>query len=159
MLDGEVEADESYFGGQRKGRRGRCSAGKTAVFGLLKRNGKVYTVAVTDTKTATLMPIIREQVKPDSIVYTDCYRSYNVLDVSEFSHFRINHCPHFAEGHNHINGIENFWRQAKRHLSKFNGIPKAHFDLYLKECERRFNNSEIKSQISILKQLVKENLA
>ena len=69
MFDGEVEADESYFGGRRKGRRGRGAAGKTVVFGLLKRNGKVYTVAVADTKTATLIPVICEQVKPDSIVY------------------------------------------------------------------------------------------
>ena len=96
MFDGEVEADESYFGGQRKGKRGRGAAGKVAVFGLLKRNGKksnasliykVYTVTVPNTQTATLFPIIREQVKPDSIVYTDRYRSYDVLDVSGFSHF------------------------------------------------------------------------
>ena len=172
MFDGEVEADESYFGGQRKGKRGRGAAGKVAVFGLLKRNGKksnaplwweaiykVYTVTVPNTQTATLFPIIREQVKPDSIVYTDCYRSYDVLDVSEFSHFRINHSTHFAERQNHINGIENFWNQAKRHLRKFNGIPKEHFELYLKECEWRFNNSEIKVQISILKQLVKSSLS
>ncbi|MDK4613648.1 IS1595 family transposase, partial [Kingella kingae] len=82
MFDGEVEADESYFGRQRKGKRGRGAAGKVAVFGLLKRNGKIYTVTVPNTQTATLLPIIREQVKPDSIVYTDCYRSYDVLDVS-----------------------------------------------------------------------------
>lgn len=159
MFDGEVEADESYFGGQRKGKRGRGAAGKVAVFGLLKRNGKVYTVTVPNTQTATLFPIIREQVKPDSIVYTDCYRSYDVLDVSEFSHFRINHNTHFAERQNHINGIENFWNQAKRHLRKFNGIPKEYFELYLKECEWRFNNSEIKVKISILKQLVKSSLS
>ena len=91
MFDSEVEADESYFGGHCKGRRGRGAAGKVAVFGLLKRNGKVYTVAVPNTQTATLLPIIREQVKPDSIVYTDCYKSYDVPDVSEFSHLRINH--------------------------------------------------------------------
>ena len=48
--------------------------------------------------------------------------------------------------------------KAKRHLRKFNGIPKEHFELYLKECEWCFNNSEIKSQISILKQLVKGSL-
>ncbi|OIA01186.1 transposase [Neisseria gonorrhoeae] len=41
MFDGEVEADESYFGGQRKGKCGRGAAGKVAVFRLLKRNGKV----------------------------------------------------------------------------------------------------------------------
>ena len=158
MFDGAIEVDESYFGGHRKGKRGRGAAGKVAVFGLLKRNGQVYTVAVPNTQTATLLPIIREQVKPDSIVYTDSYRSYDVLDVSEFSHFRINHSTHFAEKHNHINGIENFWNQAKRHLRKSNGIPKEHFELYLKECEWRFNHSEIKVQISILKQLVRVNL-
>ena len=129
-----------------------------AVFELLKRNGQVYTVAVPNTQTATLLPIIREQVKPDSIVYTDSYRSYDVLDVSEFSHFRINHSTHFTEEHNHINSIENFWNQAKRHLCKFNGIPKEHFELYLNECEWRFNYSEIKVQISIFKQLARVNL-
>ncbi|TCT18477.1 transposase-like protein [Bibersteinia trehalosi] len=159
MLEGEIEADESYFGGARKGKRGRGAAGKTALFGLLKRDGKVYTVVVPNMQSATLLPIIREKVKPDSIVYTDFYRSYDVLDVSEFNHFRINHCTHFAENQNHINGIENFWSQAKRHLRKFNGIPKAHFELYLKECEWRFNHSDLKSQISFLKQLVKRSLS
>ena len=158
MFEDEIKADESYFGGSQKGKPGRGAAGKVAVFGLLNRNGKVYTVAVPNTQSATLLPIIREQVKPDSIVYTDTYRSYDVLDVSEFSHFRINHSTHFAENHNHINGIENFWNQAKRHLRKFNGIPKAHFELYLKECEWRLNHSDIKSQIIILKQLVKGSL-
>ena len=151
VFDGQIELDESYFGGARKDKRSRGAAGKVAVFGLLKRNGKVYTVVVPNAQSATLLPIIREKVKSDSIVYTDTYRSYDVLDVSEFSHFRINHSTHFAENHNHINGIENFWNQAKRHLRKFNGIPKEHFELYLKECEWRFNSSEIKSQISILK--------
>ncbi|EOC07197.1 putative transposase, partial [Neisseria meningitidis NM1495] len=43
---------------------------------------------------------------------------------------------YFAERQNHINGIENFWNRAKRHLRKFDGIPKAHFELYLKGYER-----------------------
>ena len=46
MFEGEIEADESYFGGTRKGKRGCGVVGKVAVFGLLKRNGKVYTVVV-----------------------------------------------------------------------------------------------------------------
>ncbi|MDG6308401.1 IS1595 family transposase [Glaesserella parasuis] len=159
VFDGQIELDESYFDGTRKGKRGRGAVGKTAVFGLLKCDGKVYTVVVPNIQSATLLPIIREKVKPDSIVYTDFYRSYDVLDVSEFNHFRINHSTHFAEKQNHINGIENFWNQAKRHLRKFNGIPKAHFELYLKECEWRFNHGNLKSQISILKQLVKGSLS
>ena len=158
LLEGEVEADESYFGGRRKGKRGRGAPGKVPVFGLLKRNGKVYTVIIPDAKTDTLMPIIRQKVKPDSIVYTDTFRSYNALDVSEFKHYRINHSELFANKQNHINGIENFWNQAKRHLRKFNGIPRSQFHLFLKECEWRFNNSDPKTQIKQLNQWVKKEM-
>lgn len=152
VFDGEVELDESYFGGVRKGKRGRGAAGKVIVFGLLKRGGKVYTKVIRDTKTDTLMPIIRRKIVPDSIVYTDSYRSYNALDVSEFHHHRINHTTHFAEQKiNHINGIENFWNQAKRVLRKYNGIPKQHFHLFIKECEFRFNHGTPKQQLTTLK--------
>ncbi|MEN2881245.1 hypothetical protein POEJIIAE_02694 [Mannheimia haemolytica] len=54
------------------------------------------------------MPVITRKIKPDSWVYTDTYRSYDALDVSEFHHERINHSELFAEKQNHINGIENF---------------------------------------------------
>ncbi len=106
---GEIEVDESYFGGRRKGHRGRGAAGKIPVFGLLKRGGKVYTKIIPDASSATLFPIIERKVIPDSIVYSDCWRGYNVLDVSDFKHFRINHSKLFADKANHINGIENFW--------------------------------------------------
>lgn len=135
LFDGEIEVDESYFGGIRKGKRGRGSAGKIPVFGLLKRGGKVYTKVIPNAKSETLIPIIEEKVIPDSIVYSDSFKSYNVLDISEFKHYRINHSKRFAKAHNHINGIENFWNQAKRHMRKFNGIPKENFELFLKECE------------------------
>ena len=152
IFDGAVELDESYFGGVRKGKRGRGAAGKVAVFGILKRGGKVYTKVVVNTKAETLMPLITRKIAPDSVVYTDCYRSYNALDVSDFYHQRINHSKLFATGKNHINGIENFWNQAKRVLRKYNGIPKESFPLFLKECEFRFNYGSPKQQLLILKE-------
>ena len=155
---GEIEVDESYFGGKRKGKRGRGAAGKVPVFGILKRGGKVYTKVIPDARTDTLMDIMQHKIVPDSIVYTDAWRSYNALDVSEFRHYRINHSELFADRHNHINGIENFWNQAKRHMRRFNGIPRKHFPLFLKECEWRFNHSDPKEQLKQLKQLVKENM-
>jgi len=85
MFDGEVEADESYFGGHRKGKRGRGAADKVAVFGILKRGGKVYTVVIENAKRETLFPVITKKIMPDSIVYTDCLSSYDVLDVSGFT--------------------------------------------------------------------------
>ena len=158
VFDGEIEVDESYFGGTRKGQRGRGAAGKIPVFGLLKRGGRVYTKIIPDASSTTLLPIIERKVIPDSIVYSDCWRGYNVLDVSEFKHYRINHSKLFADKKNHINGIENFWNQAKRHMRKFNGVPKENFGLFLKECEWRFNNPNPKVQITLLKQWVKGNL-
>ena len=150
-LSGEVEADESYFGGKRKGKRGRGAGGKVAVFGLLKRGGTVYTAIIPNTKTQTLLPIIEEKVRPDSIVYTDTFRSYDALDVSGFHHVRINHSKLFADRQNHINGIENFWNQAKRHMRKFNGIKKKNFYWFLKECEWRFNGGNHKDLLNQLK--------
>lgn len=154
-LSGEVEADESYFGGRRKGKRGRGAAGKVAVFGLLKRGGKVYTAIIPDASTATILPIIEEKVQPDSIVYTDTFKAYNALDVSDFRHMRINHCELFADKGNHINGIENFWNQAKRHLRRFNGIKKESFHWFLKECEWRFNGGNHQQLLRQLKQWYK----
>lgn len=158
VFDGEIEVDESYFGGVRKGKRGRGAAGKVPVFGLLKRGGRVYTKIIPDASSATLIPIIERKVIPDSIVYSDCWRAYNVLDVSEFKHYRINHSKLFADKKNHINGIENFWNQAKRHMRKFNGIPRQNFGLFLKECEWRFNNPSPQMQLKQLRQWVDKAL-
>ena len=148
---GEVELDESYFGGVRKGKRGRGAAGKVPVFGILKRGGKVYTQIIKRADTATLLPIIRRKVRPDSIIYTDGWKGYNALRVSEFKHYRINHSKLFANGRNHINGIENYWNQAKRVLRKYNGIPEKQFYWFLKETEFRFNYGSHKEQLKMLK--------
>ena len=158
VFEGEIEVDESYFGGRRKGKRGRGAGNKIPVFGLLKRGGPLYTKIIPDASSGTLLPIIERKVIPDSIVYSDCLRGYNVLDVSAFKHYRINHSQLFADKQNHINGIENFWNQAKRHMRKFNGVPRESFGLFLKECEWRFNNPDPKEQLSILKQWVNDYL-
>ncbi len=86
LFGGEIEVDESYFGGTQKGKRGRGAEAKTPVFGLLKRGGKVYTKIIPDASSKTLLPIVRDRVVPDSIVYSDYWRAYNALDISEFKH-------------------------------------------------------------------------
>ena len=150
VFEGSVELNESYFGGRRKGRRGRGAAGKAVVFDILKCNGRVYTVVVDNAKSETLLPVIKKKIMPDSIVYTDSLSSYDKLDVSGFIHHRINHSKEFADRRNHINGIENFWNQAKRVLLKYNGIDRKSFPLFLKECEFRFNFGTPSRQLKIL---------
>lgn len=146
------ECDESYFGGVRKGKRGRGAAGKVCVFGILKRGGRVYALPVADATSQTLLTALKTKVQADSVVYTDSLASYNILDVSGFKHHRVNHSKTFVSqrGH-HINGIENFWNQSKRVLRKYNGIPRKNFFLFLKECEFRFNYGSPKQQLARLR--------
>jgi len=61
----------------------------------------------------------------------------------------------FADKQSYIDGIENFWNQAKRHMRKFNGTPKDYFPLFLKKCEWRFNNSALQVQLKQLDQGLK----
>lgn len=157
-FDGEIEVDESYFGGHRKGKRGRGAAGKIPVFGLLKRGGKVYAKIIPDASGKTLMPIITGKIQPDSIIYTDCWKACNAIDVTKFRHHRINHSALFADGRNHINGIENFWNQAKRMLRRYNGIPAKQFNFFLQECVFRFNYGSVDEQRAALKKWRKKHL-
>ena len=85
-------------------------------------------------------------------MHTDCYRSGNALDVGDFYHEGINHSALFAKGKNHINGMENFWNQAKRVLRKYNGIPKESFPLCLKEGESGFNYGTPEQQLKTLRE-------
>ncbi len=158
-LSGEVEIDESYFGARRvRGLRGRGARGKTIVFGLLKRHGKVYTQIVPDVSRATLKQIVQAKVEPDSTIYSDGWRSYDgLVDWGYKRHYRVNHgANEFARGNSHINGIENFWGIAKVRLSKMRGLRKDHFNLHLKECEFRYNTRHEDMYHELLKILRKD---
>lgn len=103
---GEIEVDESYFGGCWKGKQGRGAGGKIPAFGILQRGDHVYTQIIPNAKSNTLIPIIEDKVVPDSIVYSDCWQVYNALDVSGSTHLRINYSKQFDNKRNHINGVD-----------------------------------------------------
>ncbi len=136
---GHIELDESYFGGYRKGLKGRSTKQKIPVFGMLKRGGKVYTQIVPDVKASTLRRIIQDRAATESTLYTDGFPSYDGLVLDGYEHLRVNHRYELVNGRAHINGMESFWSFAKQKLSKFYGIRPKDFHLYLKEMEFRFN--------------------
>ena len=140
--EGEFEVDESYFGAKRvRGKRGRGAAGKTPVFGLLKRERKVYVQIVPNCTKEELMPIIEGKILEGSTIHSDGWKGYDGLILNGYDHYRVFHSKNeFARGKSHVNGIESFWSFAKRRLSKFNGLNDQKFILHLKECEFRFNN-------------------
>lgn len=139
-LGGSVEIDESYFGGKRKGKRGRGAGGKAPVFGLLKRGGQVRVVFPERLDAATLQGAVRKNVRAPSWVYSDRYRAYDKLSLAGFRHVRVDHDKRFAKGKAHINGIENFWGFAKRRLKMYHGGWKKNFRLFMREMEFRFNH-------------------
>jgi len=65
-------------------------------------------VVIANAKATTLLPILKEKIVPDSIVYSDALPSYNALDVSGFRHLRINHAKLLAAGKNRINALRTF---------------------------------------------------
>jgi transposase len=139
-LNGEIELDESYFGGKRKGNRGRGANNKAIVFGILERKGKIYTKIVENVSKETLMKEIENKTLKGSVFYTDGFKSYN--DLKQYGKHSIikHHKDEFAKKKNHIKGIEGFWSYAKEKFRKYHGIKKHNYPLYLKEMEFRFNH-------------------
>ena len=144
-FSGDVELDESYFGARRvRGKRGRGARGKTIVFGIYKRNGRVYTEIIPNCKKASIQAIIRGKVDLSATLHTDGFRSYDgIVHMGYRKHYRVQHGQdEFVRGTAHINGIEGFWGLAKTRLVKFKGMSRSTFYLHLKECEWRFNHRD-----------------
>ena len=155
LLKREVEADESYFGGRRKGRRGRAAAGKVPVFGILERRGRVSVTVVPNVQAKTLMEQTLQKVKRGSLVYTDKFGGYDALTFCGYRHLKVNHRKHFTQGRVHINGLEGFWSYAKTRLLKHHGVSPRFFPLYLYEMQFRYNNRNQDLFDLILNALVK----
>jgi len=102
----------------------------------------VYCEIIPNISRLEIMPIIRSTVKSGADIYTDGWRSYDALAVYGYNHKKVNHAKDefVREKDIHINGVESFWGWAKRRLSKFNGVPKKLFPVYLLETEWRFNH-------------------
>ena len=149
-LTGVIELDESYFGARRirgrhiKLKRGRGTR-KQPVFGIYQRDGRVYTEIVPNCSGATLQAIIEQIVSENAEINSDGWKGYDgLVDVGYDKHYRVNHSKdEFSDfkGH-HVNGIENFWSFTKRRMQRKNGIRKTYFELFLKECEWRYNRND-----------------
>jgi len=142
LLKGIIEMDETYFGGKRKGKRGRGAFNKVPVFGILERNGRVFVNVLPDVSADSILSVAVKKVKRGSIVYTDKWKSYDALMFCGYRHMKVDHDVRFSNGKVHINGMEGFWSYAKERLIKHHGVSPRKFPLYIKEMEFRYNNRE-----------------
>ena len=144
-LAGVVEADETYQGGAREGKRGRGAENKTKIFGLKEREGNVRMQVVDDVKRNTLLPIIKDNVEAGSLITTDELLTYASLDSEGYSHETVNHAKgEFVNGIAHTNGLENTWSHFKRGINAIQiHISKKHTNKYLAEYSFRLNSKNL----------------
>jgi transposase-like protein len=151
-LGGEIEMDETWIGGKvrnmHKDRKERVmkgktggAVGKTAVHGILQRDGQVRLgVLGEDATYGNIMPRVWEHVETGAHLFTDEARQYFGLSA-EYVHNVINHAEAYARGNVHTNGLENFWSLLKRGLGgTYISVEPFHLFRYMDEQAFRFNH-------------------
>lgn len=152
-FEGEIECDETTFGGARKGKRGWGAAGKVIVFGLIKRNGIVRASAIDQRSKAAVLQQIQAHTREGSLYYTDEWQAYATLRTRG-EHVLIRKSKGRPVGREHINGIEGFWSYAKNWLYPYRGVPTRYFHLYLAEVCYRYNHRD-EDLVPLLRTLMK----
>ena len=143
-LTGHVEVDETYVGGRRpkiKGFTGRGAKGKTVVFGILERDGELYTSVVPSASGKSLIPHIEAQVPKGTRISSDEWAPYRVLSKLGYVHETVDHrSKEYARGDVHVNGLEAFWSMLKRSIRGTHiHVSPHHLPKYLGEFEYRYN--------------------
>ncbi len=156
---GQVEVDETYIGGKKKGKRGRGAGGKTIVFGMVERGGRARGKVVPNVRAVTLLPEIQSNILPDATVYTDDLLSYGRLSKLGFDHKSVAHSQHVyvTGGDIHTNSIEGFWGQLKRSIDgTYHHVDAKYLQGYVDEYAYRYSHRKDKQSMfkSMLNQVV-----
>jgi len=142
MLTGEVEADETYIGASKHGKRGRGASGKTIVAGVVERQASVSASVVPNVQSKTLLPMIIEKTSPNAVIFTDEMPSYSRLDKIGFDHRVINHnARQYVNGNIHTNTIDGFWSLVKGGIGGvYKHVSPDYLQEYVNEYSFRYNH-------------------
>jgi transposase-like protein len=154
VLLGHVELDEAYVGGKRSGgKRGRGAPGKTIVFGMKEREGRMVTEVIPDVRRDTLREATLRNVGEGSVVSTDDLVSYGLLEHDGYIHGVVQHGKKQYAWYDaeigetfHTNHVESFWRLFKKSIASTHiHVSSKYMDRYLKEFTFRSNHREMEN--------------
>ena len=147
-----VEIDATFVGGKAKNMHkakrerlgGRGTVGKTAVLGMVERQGIVVTAIVGEESQNAVLPNVREKVLPRSLIYSDEHAAYNPPRSMGYQHRRVHHAAKvYVQGDAHTNTIEGFWSLVKRGISGANhSVSEKYLQSYLNEYAFRYNRRD-----------------
>lgn len=110
---GVVEVDETFIGHKHKKAEGaRGYAHKNAMLTLVDRkNSQSKSFVVENVKASTLLPILRENIAKEAIVYTDEAKQYGKLGSEFADHDFTTHSKgEYVRGDVHTNTLEGYFR-------------------------------------------------
>lgn len=149
MKEGVFELDEIY---KHAGTTGRGSENETIIFGISQRDGKLVCKKVANVKSSTLIPIIKDNIVPNAIIYTDEFPSYKSLDKQGYIHDIVKHGDKvYVIDDVHVNNIEGFWSLLKRGINGvYHSVSPKHLDKYINKYTFRYNNRKNESPMFYL---------
>jgi transposase-like protein len=145
MLDGKVEMDATYVGGQMRG-KGHIAKNdnKEVVIGIRKRNGELRFFHAQDAKSGTLAKYINENISEDvEVIFTDDHIANEVAmrKAGRKNHKTIRHSSGvYVMGDIHTNTVESAFSLLKRGImGTWHRVSAKHLPAYLEEMTFRFN--------------------
>jgi transposase len=143
MLDGKVEADETWVGGKAKQfpkrTRQEHEARKAPVFAAVERGGRIVAMATPDSRASYRQ--VRQFVMPTATLYTDDWSGFARLG-GEYDHKTINHSAKvYVSGGVQTQTIEGFFGNFKMGVrGAHHSISKKWLQGYLNEFAWRYNH-------------------
>ena len=142
-LTGQVEMDETYVGGEVRGRGRGYNKNKTLVIGAVQRGGDVRTGTGTSVSHAEIKGFLTENISPEvTTIFTDEHPTYKFLDKTGVAHETVAHRQgEYVRGAAHTNSVEGFWSLAKRGIDGvYHQVSPQYLPSYMNEYGFRYNH-------------------
>ena len=155
VLSGVIEVDETLIGGKRSGKRGWGAENKTCLLGMIERGGKVKVTTVESRKRSVIMPIIKETIEQGSVINTDEYKVYKILENEGYSHKTVIHSRYqWSRGDAYTNSMEGYWSNLKKSIfGTHTYVSPKHLQKYLDEFSFRHNHRKKEVFTEIVKRI------